>query len=152
MRTEILIVALLAAVPAFAGDVYVSKDANGNIVYTDTPQSLPAQKVGVASTPDDDAAAQQRYQAEMSQLKQQNQASSAAQAQQATATQAAKLSAEDLAKRCADARQHYQTVMESRRLYQDGPNGERVYLDSDQIDAARVTAKQMMDQMCSAQQ
>ncbi|MFO1407608.1 MAG: DUF4124 domain-containing protein [Steroidobacteraceae bacterium] len=152
MRTEILVVALFAVLPAHAGDVYVSKDANGNIVYTDTPQSIPAQKVGVASTPADDAASQQRYQAEMQQLKEQQQSAAAAQSKQATTTQAAKLSADDLAKRCADARQHYQTVMESRRLYSEGPNGERVYLDSDQIDATRASAKQVMDQMCSAQQ
>ena len=41
--------------------------------------------------------------------------------------------------------------MEAHRLYEQGPNGERIYLDSDQIDATRQSAKQAMDQLCSAQ-
>jgi cell pole-organizing protein PopZ len=152
MRTlPLALITLLAAGAAGAGDVYVTKDANGNTVYTDTPQTIPAQKVGVASTPEDDAEAAARYQAEMAQLKAQDQAASQAQAQQAAAKKAGQLSAEDQAKRCTDARQRYQKLMESWRVYEQGPNGERIYLSSDQIDAARQSAKQVMDQFCSGQ-
>ena len=149
--TVTLVAALLIAAGAQAGDVYVTKDAKGNTVYTDTPQTIPAQKVGVASTPEDDAEAAERYQAEMQQLKAQDQAASQAQAQQAAAKKAGQLSAEDQAKRCTDARQRYQKLMESWRVYEPGPNGERIYLSSDQIDAARQNAKQVMDQFCSGQ-
>jgi hypothetical protein len=61
------------------------------------------------------------------------------------------LSAEDKAKRCADARNRYQAVMSSYRLYVTGPEGERRYLDSAEIDAARIDAKKVMDEFCSGQ-
>ena len=41
--------------------------------------------------------------------------------------------------------------MDAQRLYEEGPNGERRYLDSQEIDAARANAKQVMDQFCSGQ-
>ena len=41
--------------------------------------------------------------------------------------------------------------MNSWRLYEPGPNGERTYLTSEQIDQARVSAKQVMDQFCADQ-
>jgi hypothetical protein len=68
--------------------------------------------------------------------------------QQANAQKASEMTAEDLAKRCTEARQRYQTYMESHRLYTEDPNGQRQYLSSEEIDAARATAKQAMDQFC----
>jgi hypothetical protein len=59
------------------------------------------------------------------------------------------MTAEDKAKRCTDARQRYQTMMDSQKLYEQDPNGERRYLDSAEIDAARANAKQVMDEFCS---
>ena len=41
--------------------------------------------------------------------------------------------------------------MNSRRLYEEGPNGERTYLTSEQIDKTRANAKEVMDQFCSGQ-
>jgi hypothetical protein len=64
---------------------------------------------------------------------------------------AKQLSAEDKAKRCADARQRYQSYMDAHRLYEDGPDGQRRYLTSEEIDASRASAKQVMDQFCSGQ-
>ena len=55
------------------------------------------------------------------------------------------------AKRCADARTRYQAVMSSYRLYEQGPDGERRYLDSAEIDAARADAKKVMDEFCGGQ-
>ena len=67
------------------------------------------------------------------------------------AQQAAQTTAEDRAQRCVEARKRYQTLMDNWRIYEPGPNGERTYLTSDQIDAARANAKQVMDQFCSGQ-
>ena len=43
------LVALGLAVTAQAGEVFVTKDAQGNPIYTDRPESLPAQKVDVVT-------------------------------------------------------------------------------------------------------
>ena len=149
MRIVYLMAALSIVATAHAGDVYVSRDANGNIVYTDTPQTIPAKKIGVASTPQDDADADARAQADQEQYQAQIQAANAADARQAAAQQASQQSAEQQAQQCAAARERYQKVMEAHRLYEQGPNGERIYLDSDQIDASRQSAKQAVDQLCN---
>jgi hypothetical protein len=134
---------------AHAGDVYVTKDAKGNTIYTDTPQTLPAERVTVQGQGSSQAAAAQPDSSEMQRLKAQNQDYQQTQAQQAEAKQAAQDSAADRAKRCTEARQQYQNVMNSRRLYDEGPNGDRTYLTSEQIDKARANAKEVMDQFCS---
>lgn len=142
-----LVAGLLLAGAAAAGDVYVTKDAQGNFIYTDTPQTIPAQKIdvhaanGAQATPSSQAAAPAAPQGQ----------AAADTSPPAADPQAAKTNAADKAKRCSDARQNYQTAMTSFRLYEEGPNGERTYLTSAQIDAARANAKQVMDQFCSGQ-
>ncbi len=150
MKTTVtLMAALLLAGGAQAGDVYVTKDAQGRPIYTDTPATIPAQKVGIANTTTDAATVQKRYAEQMKQY-----AADDASAQKTVtgaqdAAQAKQLSAADKAKQCADARQRYQGYMDAQRLYEDGPDGQRRYLNSAEIDAARANAKQVMDQFCA---
>jgi hypothetical protein len=53
-------------------------------------------------------------------------------------------------KQCADAQDHYKKLIEGRRLYKTGANGERQYLTSDEIDAERVNAKRDLDAICNS--
>ena len=149
--TVTLALALLLAAGAQAGDVYVTKDAQGNPIYTDTPATIPAQKVGIASTSTDPATVQKRYADQMKQYATEDASASKAAAGADDPAKAKQLSAEDKAKRCADARQRYQSYMDAHRLYEDGPDGQRRYLTSEEIDASRASAKQVMDQFCSGQ-
>jgi hypothetical protein len=143
-------VGVLIAAAAYGGDVYVVTDAQGNRVYTDRPQTLPAQRVDVAvseTTAADAARAQQRmgsYSAEQA-------ADAEKQAKTAQAQQARTETAEDQAKRCMEARERYQSSMNAIRLYEEGPDGQRRYLSSEEIDAARANAKQAMDTFCASQ-
>jgi hypothetical protein len=52
-------------------------------------------------------------------------------------------------KQCADAQDRYKKLIESRRLYKEGANGERQYLTSDQIDQERLNAKREIDETCN---
>lgn len=149
--TVTLVAMLLLAGAAGAGDVYVTRDAQGRPIYTDTPQTIPAEKIGISSSSTDPDAVQKRYSEQMKQYSAGDQAASKTGAQAADAASAKPMSAEDRAKRCADARQRYQSYMDSHRLYEEGPNGERRYLTSEEIDAARSSAKQVMDQFCAGQ-
>jgi hypothetical protein len=149
--TVTFVVALLLAAGAKAGDVYVTKDAKGNPVYTDTPVSIPAQKVNVNSKSTDPAALQKRYSDEMNRYAEEDSAASKAIATTKSTESAASMTAEDRAKRCVDARQRYQGQMDARRLYEDDANGGRRYLTSQEIDAARANAKQVMDEFCAGQ-
>jgi Domain of unknown function (DUF4124) len=149
--TLTLLAALMVTGSAGAGEVYVTRDAQGNPVYTDTPQSIPAQKLDIRSSSTDPAEVQARYEEQM----QRQSADAAAKAKSAAATtdagRARELTAEDRAKRCVEARQRYEAVMGSYRVYEEGPDGERRYLSSAEIDTARADARQLMDQFCSDQ-
>jgi hypothetical protein len=53
-------------------------------------------------------------------------------------------------KQCADALDRYKKLIEGRRLYKTGDNGERQYLTSEEIDSERVSAKRDIDEICNS--
>jgi hypothetical protein len=53
-------------------------------------------------------------------------------------------------KQCAEAQDHYKKMIESRRLYKAGPDGERQYLTSEEIDSERLNAKREIDATCNS--
>jgi hypothetical protein len=54
------------------------------------------------------------------------------------------------AKRCKEAKTVYQHLLYARRLFVVGKNGHRHYMTSAQDDAARVKAREEMDQLCGS--
>ena len=53
-------------------------------------------------------------------------------------------------KQCADAQDRYKKLIEGRRLYKAGADGERQYLTSEEIDSERVNAKREIDAICNS--
>jgi hypothetical protein len=51
-------------------------------------------------------------------------------------------------KQCTDAEARYKQLIEGRKLYKAGPDGERQYLTSEEIDAERLNAKNDVDSIC----
>jgi Domain of unknown function (DUF4124) len=151
MQKLLTILAALAVLgSAEAGEVFLSKDAQGRPIYTDRPESLPAQKVNIATKQTDTVEVQKRYDSEMKTYQAEDQQQSDADAKKADAKKAQQMTAEDKAKRCQDARTRYEAVMSAQRLYEPGETeGERRYLDSSEIDAAREYAKKVMDEFCT---
>jgi hypothetical protein len=137
---------------AQASEVFVTKDAQGRPTYTDRPDSLPAQKVNVATKQTDTVEVQQQYAEKMKSYAEADKARAEAVKQSAGVQQAKELSAADKAKRCLDARARYEQVMTAQRLYEPGAaEGERRYLDDKEIDAAREYSKKVMDEFCAGQ-
>jgi hypothetical protein len=153
MRKLLLLVAsLLVLGSAQASEVFVTKDAQGRPIYTDRPESLPAQKVNVASQSTDTVTVQRQYDEEMKSYSAADKARAEAASKSVDAQQAKELSAADKAKRCQESRTRYQNMMNARRLYEPGATADdRRYLDSDEIDAARENAKKVMDEFCAGQ-
>jgi hypothetical protein len=147
-----IVAALLVLGTAQASEVFVTKDAQGRPVYTDRPDSLPAQKLNVATQKTDPVEVKRRYDEQM-QAKSAADSAAAASAKQAADTKkATQLTAEDRAKRCQDARARYEHYMNARRLYEPGATeGERRYLEPSEMDAARENAKKTMDEFCAGQ-
>jgi Domain of unknown function (DUF4124) len=131
-----------------AADVYKYKDEKGNVHYTDKPPELPAERLNVKSQRTDVVAVQERQAAEQQRQAAANQQSQQARNQAADQKAAAELSAKDKAERCAKARERYDKYMNSQKLYEQDANGERRYLSSDELDAARASAKTSMDVLC----
>jgi|SRR5271165_2955502 len=52
-------------------------------------------------------------------------------------------------KQCTDAQDRYKKLIEGRRLYKTGDNGERQYLTSEEIDSERQNAKRDVDELCN---
>jgi len=53
------------------------------------------------------------------------------------------------AKQCADAQERYKKLIEGRRLYKLGEDGEKQYLTSEEIDTERLNAKRDVDTTCN---
>ena len=144
LLTSLTVVALA---PAAMADVYKFKDDKGNVLYTDKPSTLPAERLNVQSQRTDTVAVQARQEAEMKRIQEGSNTRNQANTQRTEQQQANQLSAKDKADRCAKSRERYEAYMNSQKLY-DEQNGERRYLTSEEMDAARASAKASMDVMC----
>jgi len=58
--------------------------------------------------------------------------------------------AQERDKQCAEAQERYKKLIEGRKLFKAGPNGERQYLTSEEIDSERVNAKRDVDTICNS--
>jgi hypothetical protein len=143
---------MLAAAAFAAGtagaDVYKYTDEKGNVLYTDKPATLPAERMNVQSRKTDTVAVQARQDADQQRMQGADKARQAASSQQADQQEAEQLTAKDKAERCTKARQRYESYMTSQRLYEQQENGQRRYLTDQELDAARNSAKTTMDVMC----
>jgi len=145
-----LLVAMLGAGGALASDVFKTTDSKGQPVYTDRPATLPAERLDVRTQTTDKVEVQQRYDEQMKTLAATEKAQAAQAADAADAAQASELSATAKVKRCEEARQRYESYMNSRRLYEQGASEEeRRYLTDAEIDAAREKALQVMNTFCN---
>ena len=53
-------------------------------------------------------------------------------------------------KQCADAQDRYKKLIEGRKIYKTGPDGERQFMTSEEIDTERLNAKREIDNTCNS--
>jgi hypothetical protein len=53
-------------------------------------------------------------------------------------------------KQCTEAQDRYKKLIEGRRLYKAGPDGERQFMTSEEIDTERLNAKRDIDNTCNS--
>ena len=148
-----IVLMLTAAAAAFAAgpaaaDVYKFKDDHGNVLYTDKPATLPAERLNIQSQKTDTVAVQQRAEQEAQRMQEADKANQQAAGQNKDQQQATQLTATQKAEQCTKARERYDLYMNSQRLYQQSPDGQRKYLSDEELNAARASAKASMDVMC----
>ncbi len=142
-----LMLAVTAAGAAVAGDIFKWTDEDGNVHFGDVPVSAESEKVAIQSRPTNPARVQANAQ---------SRADAAAKAAEAEAAPAGP-SPEELqaqadagAEKCSKYRAQLQRFVTSRRLYRQDENGERVYLDEEETQAARERAENQVQDNCSS--
>ncbi len=53
-------------------------------------------------------------------------------------------------KQCTDAQDRYKKLIEGRHIYRTGPDGERQFMTSEEIDTERLNAKREIDTICNS--
>jgi hypothetical protein len=143
-------VAMTVAGGAFASGIYKWTDADGNVHYEDRPSG--------AATEERMALSYSRSNPGSVQRQKQGLADSVAARQEARAKadEAAKSAEEEAAKaadnqkKCETYRARLQTFVQSRRLYRQDENGERVYLDETETQKARENVEELISEHCSS--
>ena len=153
MRYRAIAVALMLAVTAagtaVAGDIFKWTDEDGNVHFGDVPVSAESEKVAIQSQPTNPARVQANVQSRA------DAAAKAAEAQAATtpagpSPEELQAQADARAEKCSKYRAQLQSFVTSRRLYRHDENGERVYLDEEETQAARERAENQVQDNCSS--
>jgi hypothetical protein len=140
---------LVCAMNAGAQSIYKWVDENGVTHYSEQrPQGIDAERTGIriesnfrgsdsetlTAASENTAAVQAPAQENLEQNEQKN-------AQ-------AKLESKTRRENCAKAREQQRKYETSRRLYRELENGERQYLDDQELDQARAQARELVNQWC----
>ena len=143
MRTVAIVTLSLLAVSAQAGEVYRSIDAQGNVVYSDRPASEDSTKVAIRTSPPPRAARAPSTREAPS-------GEPAADVPDQATVEAAERAqlAEDRAANCTIATERNVRYSTSRRLYREGSDGERVYLNDAELTEARNNAQAEVSRWC----
>jgi hypothetical protein len=142
----VLLSLLCSLCSAQAGEVYKSVDAQGHVVYSDRADSPTAQKAVVrVDQPDPREVARNAKEQEI-----QNAEETQRKKQQATEDAKKTLEDHNRQVQCDNARDHYYSIKDARRIYDRDADGNRVYYSDADGDAKREEAKLAMVAACGA--
>ncbi len=135
----VMMLAVSSAGMVFAGDIYKWTDEDGNVHYGDRPTAEASEESLIVSSGLTDASKVQ------------------ASYEEKTATsdpaepppEELRAQAREREDKCATSKARLQRLLTSRRLYRQDENGERVYLDEDEILAARERAQNQVEEYCN---
>lgn len=135
--------ALTLAVPAAANEIYRWVDDDGVVHFGDRPDHERAEPLTVRTAPPTPA-----------QVPEQPPADSAAAEGPAASDELFAAPPEDeveAARRanCEIADERYERMSRAPRLYREGPDGERLYLEDDEVEAALSEAREAVEEWCS---
>ncbi len=144
----VLLLTLVAISGAFAKEIYKWIDEEGNVHYGDRPTDVQSERVAISSKPTDPSRIQAQAQARVD--AQARAAEEAAKAPQGPSPEELQAEADERAQKCTQYRQTLQKFVVSRRLYREDENGERVYLDETETQAARDKAEGQVEEYCTS--
>ena len=118
--------------------------------FGDRPDGEETEKVAIQSRPTNPARIQAAAQARAdAAAKAREEEAAAAAAQQGPTPEELQAQADARAEKCNTYRAQLQKYLTSRRLYRQDDNGERVYLDENETQAAREKVENKVQEYCS---
>jgi len=155
MRASVALAAVLGlsavAITAAAEEVSVYRwvDNDGVPHFTDRPPSgAPAELTGIRSQRTDPGAVQARVEQESEDFTEAQKRRADTSDERDEAAQQRSETRQQRAENCEKARERLETYSTARRLYRPMPDGERDYLSSEEMDTARASAQQEVDDWC----
>lgn len=150
-RHKLLLVvaaAILTSGIAGAGEIYKWTDADGNVHYGDRPiGDGVVERVAISSRNTNSAKVAERVQAH-DELQTSRKEAKAKKADEAKAAADAQAEQDDRDQQCQTYRARMQKYLQTPRLYRQDGEGERVYLDDEQILAARAKVQDKIQEYC----
>ena len=140
--------ALTASGAALSGEIYKWTDADGNVHYEDRPLGESVERVDVVSRNTNSSNVQAAVDANAKRME----ALQESRARRAEEKQEAEKAAEELQarqKKCDQYRARLESYLQSQRLYREDESGERVYLDEEQMLAARAKVQEQIQEYCN---
>jgi hypothetical protein len=146
--TAFTLLALLSATASRGGDVYRWIDAQGQPHYSDTP--VPG-AVLIATTGTKPSTEAPPASPPSSGLAKSSEPISQQLAQDAAKRAVDKDVAQKRSEQCKQAQDKYQQMIDARRVFRTGKDGEREYLSDEETEQARLNARIDMESVCGKQ-
>ena len=131
---------------ADAGDIFKWVDGNGDIHYTDKPIDETSERLDIESRPTDNASVLAQTQARME--RQQAREDAAAGLPPGPTAEEKAADAEDRSEKCSKYQQRLTKFTQSHRIYRHDEDGERVYLDDNEMQNAINGVEQRVEKYC----
>lgn len=134
---------------AFANDIYKWTDEDGNVHYGDRPTGdATEERMAISSRSTNSVKVQARAQSRYA--PKEPAAEAVANEPQGPTEDELRVQAEERREKCDTYKARLQKFVQSRRLYKQDENGERVYLDEDQTQAARERVENQVQEYCNS--
>ncbi len=145
--TCLVMLAISASGIAIASDIYKWTDEDGNVHYGDRPTGdATEERMAISSSATNPAKVQARAQSRYAT----REPAAAANEPQGPSEDDLRALAEERKEKCNTYKARLQKFVQSRRLYKQDENGERVYLDEDQTQAARERVENQVQEYCNS--
>ena len=155
MKSTIRIIALVTAAltigsGAFANEIYKWVDEDGNVHYEDRPSGSASEQRLALSYERTDPASIEQLKADRAEALVAREEAEAEQAEEQQAAAAVAAREEARRKKCESYRASLDTFANSRRLYKVDENGDRVFLEDDEIQETRARAEALVAKYCTS--
>lgn len=147
--TFVLILALATTGTVAAAEIYKWVDEDGTTHYGDRPTGdVHEQRIAIASRPTDPDRVKQEVQARLE--REQRMAELDAQQPEGPSEDDLRAEADERSQKCNVFRQRMESFTHSRHLYREDTDGERVYLDESEMQAARDKVQGQVNEYCNS--